>query len=192
MYIIYIYSFMYIHLCSFMSLCKHFMYVFQKVDTKTANHPKPPETTRNKLKPSETLCATIWNHLQLPETIQRHPPETICILTEPTVTSRKHPQHSKKLQSTKQSQLVARRCGRVCKISFRFALFYWLVEGCQIFCMLQYILARIEDALSSKIILDNKKNLEKSLPSTIPTCGSGFTSWSHSKITFSNKERSRL
>ena len=38
-----------------MSLCKHFMYVFQKVNTKTANHPKPPETTRNKLKPSETI-----------------------------------------------------------------------------------------------------------------------------------------
>ena len=51
---------MYIHLCSFMSLCKHFMYVFQKVDTKTVNQPKPPETTRNKLKPSETMR----NHLK--------------------------------------------------------------------------------------------------------------------------------
>ena len=50
---------MYIHLCSFMSLCKHFMYVFQKIDTKTANQPKPPETTRNKLKTFFQVCIVL-------------------------------------------------------------------------------------------------------------------------------------
>ena len=50
--------------------------------------------------------------------------------------------------------------------------------------MLLYILERIKDVLSSKIILDNKKNKKKSLQSMIPTCGGEFTSWLHVKIFF--------
>ena len=46
--------------------------------------------------------------------------------------------------------------------------------------MLLYILERIKDVLSSKIILDKKKSLQ----SMIPTCGGEFTSWLHVKIFF--------
>ena len=63
--------------CNFSMMWKSYCRWFSFVVTKTANHPKPPETTRKHLQPPETIHnpkkPSTRNHLQSLRTILYHP-----------------------------------------------------------------------------------------------------------------------